>query len=68
MVVVKSNDILGTGRHESTTQGSGFYSFSKSNRQAQVVSLGLTWNFNNFKAGRSVPQNENIDNGGDTGP
>jgi outer membrane receptor protein involved in Fe transport len=67
-LTLQIRDILGTGRHESTTRGTGFYSFSKSIRQAQVVSLGLTWNFNNFKAGRSVPQNESIDSGGDSGP
>ena len=66
-LTLQMRDILGTGRHESTSQGTGFYTFSKSIRQAQVVSFGLTWNFNNFKPGRSVPQNENIDNGGDTG-
>ncbi|MCX6843993.1 MAG: TonB-dependent receptor [candidate division WOR-3 bacterium] len=67
-LTLQIRDILGTGRHESTSEGTGFYNLSKSIRQAQVVSLGLTWNFNNFKAGRSLPQNENLDNGGDTGP
>ena len=66
-LTLQMRDILNTGRHESTSQGTGFYSLSKSMRQARVVSLGLTWNSNNFKAGRNQ-QDDNIDNGGDTGP
>jgi outer membrane cobalamin receptor len=61
-------DLFRTAGHEETSQGNGFYTrfrFRRSN--APTFSLGLTWNFNNFKADRRLLQqpDDNMDNGGD---
>jgi outer membrane receptor protein involved in Fe transport len=61
-------DLLRSAGHEETSQGDGFYTHFRFRRTgAPTFSLGLTWNFNNFKADRRLLQEpeENIDNGGD---
>ncbi|HTW91290.1 MAG TPA: TonB-dependent receptor [bacterium] len=65
-LVLQVRDILGTGGNQSSTQGPGFYTHSNTMRPARIVSLSLNWNFNNFKLSNRL-QNDNIDNGGDTG-
>ena len=65
---LQAMDLLRTGGHEETSQGQGFYTHFRFRRtNAPTFSLGLTWNFNNFKADRRLLQqpDDNIDNGGD---
>ena len=61
-------DLLRTGAHTETSEGPGFYThFHFARSRTPVFSLGLTWNFNNFKPDRRLLQQpeDNIDNGGD---
>jgi outer membrane cobalamin receptor len=65
---LQAMDLLRTGGHEETSRGEGFYTHFQFRRtNAPTFSLGLTWNFNNFRADRRLLQqpDENIDNGGD---
>jgi outer membrane cobalamin receptor len=67
-VNLQAMDLLRTAGHEETSQGEGFYThFHFRRTNAPTFSLGLTWNFNNFKADRRLLQqpDESIDNGGD---
>ncbi len=61
-------DLFRTARHEETSQGTGFYTHFRFRRtNSPTFALGLTWNFNNFKADRRLLQQpeDNMDNGGD---
>ena len=59
-------DLLSSGGHGETSQGNGFYSHFRFQRTGTpVLSLGLTWNFNNFKLDRRLMQNDVPDEGGD---
>jgi outer membrane receptor protein involved in Fe transport len=61
-------DLFRSAGHEETSQGDGFYTHFRFRRShAPTFALGLTWNFNNFKADRRLLQQpeENMDNGGD---
>lgn len=67
-VNLQAIDLFRTARHEETSQGTGFYThFRFSRTNAPTFALGLTWNFNNFKADRRLLQQpeDNMDNGGD---
>ncbi len=52
-------DILGTARHEFTSEGPGFYSYNKFSRQPRMLSFTLTYNFNNYKVERERQPDEN---------
>jgi hypothetical protein len=61
-------DLFRSAGHEETSQGEGFYTHFRFRRtNAPTFALGLTWNFNNFKADRRLLQqpDDNMDNGGD---
>lgn len=45
-------DIFGTGKHESTTTGEGFYRYSLREREAPIVMLNMSYTFNNYKKER----------------
>ncbi len=51
------NDIFGSSVRESTSTGSGFYSYNRSSRNAPTVILTLSYNFNNFRQQRSPDRN-----------
>jgi hypothetical protein len=61
-------DLFRSAGHEETSQGDGFYThFHFRRTNAPTFALGLTWNFNNFKADRRLLQQpeDNLDSGGD---
>ncbi|MCX6842374.1 MAG: outer membrane beta-barrel family protein, partial [candidate division WOR-3 bacterium] len=65
---LQATDLFRTARHEETSQGDGFYTHFRFRRtNSPIFALGLTWNFNNFKADRRLLQQpeDNMDNGGD---
>jgi outer membrane receptor protein involved in Fe transport len=67
-VNLQAIDLFRSAGHEETSQGDGFYTHFRFRRtHAPTFALGLTWNFNNFKADRRLLQQpeENMDNGGD---
>jgi len=45
-------DLLGTARHEFTSEGPNFYSYNNFNRQPRMLSITLTYNINNYKTER----------------
>ena len=68
-VTLQVRDLLGTGRFESTSEGRDFYNHFRFERDAPMVSLNLTWNFNNFRPDRRQRDEgiEEIDSGGEFG-
>jgi outer membrane cobalamin receptor len=67
-VNLQAIDLFRSAGHEETSQGDGFYTHFRFRRtHAPTFALGLTWNFNNFKADRRLLQqpDDNMDNGGD---
>ena len=46
------NDVFGSGKRESISQGIDFYRYSLYERKSPTVSLNLTYNFNNLKPER----------------
>ncbi|MFO7651360.1 MAG: TonB-dependent receptor [bacterium] len=67
-VALSVRDLLGSSRHEFTSEGPGFYSRDAFERAWPSASLSLTWNFNNFRPDRRQRQDdgegEMDDNGG----
>jgi len=51
-------DILASSFHESETRGENFYTYSRFGRKGPSFSLGLTYNFNNYKPERRRTNNE----------
>lgn len=45
-------DLLGTGEFEFASEGPDFYSYRKSTRESPVVTLTLSFNFNNYRPER----------------
>jgi len=66
-LTLQVRDLLGTGKFESTAEGADFYSHFRFERSAPMVSLNLTWNFNNFRPDRRLREEgvEEIDSGGE---
>jgi len=60
-------DLFGSGKFESTAEGPDFYNHFRFERAAPMVSLNLTWNFNNYKPERRDREMapEDTENGGD---
>jgi outer membrane cobalamin receptor len=52
-------DILGTAKHEFTSEGSNFYSYTEFSRKSPVVMLTLTFNFNRYRPERQGDENNN---------
>ena len=48
-VTLQLRDIMGNARHEFTSEGSDFYSYTEFSRKSPVVMLALTYNFNRYK-------------------
>jgi outer membrane receptor protein involved in Fe transport len=59
-VTLQLRDILGTSKHEFTSEGSGFYSYTEFSRKSPVVMLALTYNFNHYKPERQREEQEEI--------
>ncbi|MGD9379720.1 MAG: outer membrane beta-barrel family protein [candidate division WOR-3 bacterium] len=51
-LTLQVRDILGTARHEFTSEGSDFYSYTEFNRKSPVVILALSLNFNRYRPER----------------
>jgi outer membrane receptor protein involved in Fe transport len=67
-VSLQAMDLFASSGHGETSGGPGydFYTRFRFRRtQAPSFSLGLTWNFNNFKLDRRLMQNDVPDEGGD---
>jgi len=64
-VTLQARDLFGSGRFESTSKGPDFYNHVRFERSAPMLSLNLTWNFNNHKPDRrdreEAPEEENGD-------
>lgn len=57
-VTLMVRDIFSTGEHENFSEGPGFYSHRLHTRDAPIVMLTLTYNFNNFKPEREEDREE----------
>jgi len=66
-VTLQVRDLLGTGGFESEAWGEDFYNRFRFERASPMVSLNLTWNFNNFRPDRRLrdEEPEEIDSGGE---
>ena len=66
--VLQARDLFKTGERVSTSQGDGFYTYSKWGMKAPLISLSVIYRFNNY-----MPKRQNIRpsgddmNGGDEG-
>ena len=60
-------DILGTGKHESTTTGINFKSYNKFKREPRILTLTLTYKINNYKNDRPESPREGGSNETDFG-
>lgn len=69
-IALQVRNILGTSRHEFTSEGERFRSSVRFNSESPVVMLSLTWNFNNYRPDRrqrldsGEMEEENGGNGG----
>ncbi len=57
-VTLQLRDVLGTGKHEFTSEGSDFYSYTEFSRKSPVVMLAFSFNFNRYK-----PEQQRRENG-----
>jgi outer membrane cobalamin receptor len=51
-LTLQLRDLLGTSKHEFTSEGSDFYSYTEFSRKSPVVMLALSFNFNRYKPER----------------
>jgi outer membrane receptor protein involved in Fe transport len=51
-LTLQLRDILGTAKHEFTSEGRDFYSYTEFSRKSPVVMLALTYNFNRYRQER----------------
>jgi len=58
---LSARDLIKTAKYESTTYGDGFYSYSKFEREAPVISLNLSYIINNYKKQRSSKEGSGMD-------
>ncbi len=62
-VTLQVRDVLGTGGHEFTSEGEGFYSHRHFTRESPVVMLNVSYNFNNFRPQRRRPDDDDDEEG-----
>ncbi len=62
--ILSVRDVLGTGRFESISTGSGFYSYNYMERESPVVMLTLRFNINNYRD-REQRRGQQPQNGGE---
>jgi hypothetical protein len=48
-LALNARSIIGKMKHEFTTNGANYYTYNMFEREAPVISLSLTYRFNNFK-------------------
>lgn len=58
VLTLSVRDILASSFHENTSQGENFFSRSQFRRKGPTLSLGLTYNFNNYRQERRWRQGE----------
>jgi outer membrane receptor protein involved in Fe transport len=59
-VTLQLRDITQTAKHEFTSEGSNFYSYTEFARKSPVVMLALTYNFNRYKPERQRQEQEDV--------
>ncbi len=66
-VTLQARDLFGSGKFESTAEGPDFYNHFRFERSAPMLSLNLTWNFNNYRPERRdrEVESEDTENGGE---
>jgi len=52
LISLQVRDLLSSGGHVITTEGDDFYTHANFARKTPVVTLGLTWSFNNYRPDR----------------
>ena len=57
-------DLLGTGRFEFESEGPDFYSYRKFTRESPVITLSLSFNFNNYRPERREREMEDFEGEG----
>lgn len=60
--VLQIRDIFSSAKHEFTSSGPDFYNYSEYKRESPIVTLTISYRFNNFK-----PDRKTRSNGGDNG-
>jgi outer membrane receptor protein involved in Fe transport len=58
--VLQVRDIFGTGEFEHSSEGKDFYSWSKFTRESPMVTLTLTYKFNDYKPDRTREDGEEV--------
>jgi len=58
---LSARDIIKTAKYEATTYGDGFYSYSKFEREAPIISLNLSYIINNYKKQKSPKNGSGMD-------
>jgi len=61
--VLQLRDVFGTAKHEFTSEGPDFISHSEYNRKAPVLTLTLTYRFNNYRPDRKKTNGKDMENG-----
>ncbi len=49
-ITLQVRDIFGTGKFENTSEGTNFYIHQENRRKSPTIILGLSYNFNNYRA------------------
>lgn len=58
---LQARDLLGTAKREGTVEGENFYSYNYSERVSPMVTLTLSYNFNNYEKQRKIGNGESND-------
>ncbi|MEO0086056.1 MAG: TonB-dependent receptor, partial [candidate division WOR-3 bacterium] len=68
LINLQVRDLLSSGGHEMTTEGENFYTHANFARKTPIVTLGLTWTFNNYRPDRrQLPDMQMEDTGPENG-
>ncbi len=62
-LTLQVRDLLGTAKHEFSSSGHDFYSYSYFERESPMVILNARINLNNFKSKQEPGGMENLNNG-----
>ena len=61
--VLQVRDIFSSAKHDYTSSGPDFYNYSEYQREAPIVTLTVSYRFNNYKPDTESPSGEGDDNG-----
>jgi hypothetical protein len=68
VLTLQVRDLLSSGGHRMEMSGDDFYTKAEFTRKSPVVTLGLTWNFNNYRpdrrqrdSGDEIPETDEMD-------